>query len=271
MKNFTVYVFALFTLLLISRAAYAQNPGDVLITEFLADPVVVTDANGEWLEMVNVSSVPIDINGWRIKDNGTNNHVINYGGPFLLMPGIPTVFAVNGDINMNGGVTAQYVYSGFNLANAGDEIILTDSSGTVISMVSYNNTVAGKSLGLDPNHYNAIDQSNLSFWCLATTPFGAGDFGTPGAINTTCVLGIGDNTGSTLNSIHVSGGYLNAMITPSSKDEPWQISDMTGRVILSGTMPRNESQLTVPVSHLRNGVYFISLSSSGNSYRFIAR
>ena len=47
----------------------------------------VSDTNGEWFEVVNAGTDPVDINGWTIKDNGSNIHVIANGGPTGAKPG----------------------------------------------------------------------------------------------------------------------------------------------------------------------------------------
>ncbi len=80
----------------------------------------------------------------------------------------------------------HYVYpSNWYLANGDDEVILLDTSLTEIDRVEYDGGTqlpdpTGASMSLiDP----ALDNNVGANWCTASTPFGAGDLGTPGAGN----------------------------------------------------------------------------------------
>src|SRR5690606_2196710 len=48
----------------------------IYITEFMADPLHVSDTNGEWIEIYNPNAHPIDINGWLLRDSSSNYHVL---------------------------------------------------------------------------------------------------------------------------------------------------------------------------------------------------
>lgn len=259
-------------LIFLTSTAVAQftNPGDIVITEFMADPSVVTDASGEWFEILNITTNMIDINGWHIKDNGTDDHIINNGGPLELQPGTILVFANNGDNATNGGITPDYTYSGFTLANTGDEIILVDLFGIVIDSVAYTGTTSGKSWSLDPGHYNATDNDNFAYWCLSTTTYGMGDFGTPSAVNTTCSLNtmtllMNDNGLSIRtidNKLYV---HLNAVV----KIQEWDITDISGKIICSGITPEQVSNFSIPLDKITSGIYFFRIYQMGSALRFI--
>ena len=81
----------------------------------------------------------------------------------------------------------DYVYSGINLSNLWDEIILAYPSGIVIDEVHYDNGTTfpdedGKSMMLlSPNLDNSLGEN----WGVANVIFGAGDYGTPGEPNWT--------------------------------------------------------------------------------------
>lgn len=166
------------------------GPGAVFVTEIMADPSAVTDSNGEWFELHNSSTTTsLDINGWTIKDDGSNSHVINNGGPLLIPPGGFLVLGNNNDAGTNGGVTVHYQYSGFTLSNGDDEIILLNPSGEEIDRVAYNNTFpirAGASIALNPSNFTTSDNDVGANWCAAQTPFGGGDLGSPGSPNPAC-------------------------------------------------------------------------------------
>jgi predicted extracellular nuclease len=166
------------------RPAMAASPGDVVINEIMQNPAAVSDTNGEWFEVYNPTSTGIDINGWTIKDDDFDSHVIANGGPLVIPAGGFLVLGRNADSSLNGGVNVDYQYANFFLSNSGDEVVLLEGS-TEIDRVTYDGGPAfpdpnGASMSLkDP----ALDNNIGANWCTSTTPFGAGDLGTPGAVN----------------------------------------------------------------------------------------
>ena len=113
-------------------------PGTIFVTEMMPNPSAVRDSAGEWFEVFNSrSDVAVDINGWTVRDAGSNVHVIDNGGPLVISPQSFVVLGNNADTTTNGGVAVDYVYSSFTLANSADEIELVDSLGTIIDAVIY--------------------------------------------------------------------------------------------------------------------------------------
>jgi len=121
------------------------------------------------------------VNG--LKFTTHSHHDIDYHDittDFIVPANSHAVLCANSDISENGGVTCDYEYTSFNLGNSGDEIVVSDPNGNVVDEVTYSTSTAGRSLQLDSGHYDHIDNDNLGNWCLATTTFGDGDYGTPG-------------------------------------------------------------------------------------------
>jgi hypothetical protein len=80
------------------------SAGAMFITEIMPNPSAVNDAAGEWLEIYNpVPEVSIDINGWTLRDQGTDFHVIDNGGPLLVPPQGFLVLGRNSDSLTNAG------------------------------------------------------------------------------------------------------------------------------------------------------------------------
>ena len=134
-------------------------PRVVFVTEFMANPSTVNDAEGEWFELYNShSDVGVDINGWTIRDNGTNNHVINNGAP-LIIPSLGfLVLGKVADIEVNGKVPVDYAFSTtFTLSNSEDEILLLDGVGNVIDSLVYDSDLVftGASTSLNPAAFDA--------------------------------------------------------------------------------------------------------------------
>ena len=174
-------------IVLISSTNYSQNAGDIIITEILQNPTG-TDANGEYFELYNTTSSTININGWTIKDNGTESHIIDNGGPLEILAGGYVSLGRNGDTTINGNITHDYIYSNFALGNGDDEIILEAPNATIIDQVYYDESGSnafpdpnGPSMQLDINSYNATDNDTGSNWCASSD-----NYGTPGAMNVVC-------------------------------------------------------------------------------------
>jgi predicted extracellular nuclease len=173
------------------------GPNDVIITEIMQNPSAVSDGLGEWVELYNVTTADIDINGWVLADNDFDRHVIDNGGNPLIIPaGGYLVLGNNADTATNGGVTVGYEFSGYTLSNSADEVVLLNTADLLIDQVEYDNGVTfpdpnGASMALSDV---TLDNNDGANWCESTTPFGAGDAGTPGSEND-CGGGTGSEFG----------------------------------------------------------------------------
>ena len=96
--------------------------GDIVITEFMAQPAAVVDSTGEWVEIYNASEDTLDMSGCALADDGVNYAVIPDGTE--LEPGGFLVFARSDDTSVNGGVTAD-VALGDDFSLNDDLLILT--------------------------------------------------------------------------------------------------------------------------------------------------
>ncbi|NOZ51340.1 MAG: hypothetical protein GXP37_15050, partial [Chloroflexi bacterium] len=160
--------------------------GSVVINEIMQNPSAVSDSKGEWIELYNPTSRDIDIDGWTLKDNDNDSHVIDNGGPLVISAGGYLVLGDNADTASNGGVTVDYSYNGgWYLSNGSDEVVLVDNHAIEVDRVEYDNGATfpdpnGAAMALiDP----ALDNNIGANWCTASTPYGDGDLGTPGAAN----------------------------------------------------------------------------------------
>ena len=163
------------------------QPGDVIVNEIMQNPAAVSDGNGEYVEIYNTTDHNIDINGWIIKDKDGNQHTIDNGAPLMIYSYDYLVLGRDADSTANGGYHCDYQYSDFYLSNSDDEVILVFGS-VIIDSVYYDGGPVfpdpnGASMELDPAYQNGTDNDNGANWYTAYTPFGAGDFGTPGSVN----------------------------------------------------------------------------------------
>lgn len=188
--------------------------GAIIVTEFMVQPQWAADPAGEWIEVYNPGTQPVDINGWFLRDNVLNIHVIDKPGGVIVPAGGYAVLGYSDNVLANGGVKVDYSWSAAGGANIftlnnpplQDEIILSWNN-TVIDQVSYKPKgwacaqsppppgcadigfpiVPGKTLQLDPAQINPVSNDSYLAWCPGKTPYGLGDLGTPGKANATCV------------------------------------------------------------------------------------
>jgi len=162
--------------------------GQIVINEIMQNPSAVADNQGEWFELYNAGSQTVDLNGWTIKDDGSNTFTIS--SSTQITAGGYLVFGINATTSTNGGVTVDYDYpNGFSLGNGDDELVLLDGSSTEQDRVNWDGgpnfpDPTGASMALKATN---LDNNVGSNWCTATTEYGTGspnkDRGTPGAAN----------------------------------------------------------------------------------------
>ena len=171
-----------------AQAGMTPQSGVVIVTEIMPNPSAVPDEAGEWFEVFNDGADALDINGWTIRDQGPDPHIIDNGGPLLVPPKGFLVLGNNADRATNGGIGVDYEYTGIVLNNRGDEIELVDPSGVIADTVTYTGAFVSPeaSANLDPSAFDAIANDFLVNWCLSSSPLPGGGKGTPGRGNDEC-------------------------------------------------------------------------------------
>jgi lamin tail-like protein/flagellar hook capping protein FlgD len=163
----------------------AAAPADIVITEIMQNPDFLFDSNGEWFEVYNAGASTVDMNGWTIKDLGTNIHVIDNGGPLLINPGEYKVLGLDATTMLAEGITLFYQYTAITLGNGDDEVILLDAGLVEIDAVAYDGgTVWPDPTGASMQWTGFGDNNDGSQWVVGGPTFGTGtDIGTPGLLN----------------------------------------------------------------------------------------
>lgn len=166
-----------------SRSIIAPSPGDIVISEFHANPLIVEDELGEWFEIY--SATRVDLNGITFGRNNDEREVegnlgaaecltIEAGGYFLV--------ARLDDAASNGGLPVVDATFDYDLVNGNGSLFL-DYGDDVLDEVAWNTAAAGAASQLDPDFLSVDGNDNPAAFCNATTLYGAGDFGTPGTAN----------------------------------------------------------------------------------------
>jgi len=234
--------------------------GDLVITEFMANPNTLSDSQGEWIEIYNPTSTTYNLETCYLMGSATEIAMIN--APLLAPAGGFITLARTA----SPGFTPDFVYSsGFNLNNSGGDTIalLCPSSGTDVTITeviyttsnSYPSSMPnGSGLALDPAVYTDgdpvvrfIEGDNGNNWCPGSMSYN-GDNGTPGAANMMC--GIGSTALSVYFSEYVEGSSNNKAVEVYNAGRDIQASDCTinrygnGSTTVSGSVQL--SNVTLP-------------------------
>ena len=165
-------------------------PGALIITEVMRDSADEEPDDGEWVELLNPTSNPIDLRGCTLGDAHDDAYLVESVLPVVVAPSEYIVLAGNPDTATNGGLAPAHVWDdGFRMSNLTDEVRLV-CGGTVIDEVGWGIGWPGESgvaMQLDPGVLKASDNDGAESWCNAKTMYGDGsNLGTPGKPNLDC-------------------------------------------------------------------------------------
>jgi len=99
-------------------------PGELVISEFMANPDFVTDDIGEYFELYNPTDSSFNLDGYQIMDDGSDAHIIENGGTLNILPHGFLLFARSQDPVGDGSLTPDYVFKNFTISNGADEIVI---------------------------------------------------------------------------------------------------------------------------------------------------
>ena len=155
----------------------------LVISEVMADPATISDANGEWFELHNPGASTVSLTGFQIAS--ANDASVTITGAVSIPAGGYAVFAKNADNAANGGVNAVFSFGAMNLANnATDWLLIRDNVGALVDSVSWGATPptgasrAKRAMVIDCTPFN-----DARAWGTSTTNYVATNRGTPGLAN----------------------------------------------------------------------------------------
>jgi cysteine-rich repeat protein len=168
--------------------------GALIISEIMTNPAKVADDVGEWIEIKNVSSSPVELNGLMVQTGTLKPIQSPIEGPtaLVLQPGGFALLAASADPAVNGGLpkpTAVYAKVAFSSTAATVSIW---SAGIQLDQVTYGTgwpIVVGKSMALEPTITTGEGNDIPAAWCKGQAIYGDGDFGSPGQANPACLGG----------------------------------------------------------------------------------
>ena len=160
--------------------------GAVVVTEIMPNPSAVGDTVGEWFEVVNTTGLSVNLHGATVSDAAGDAFTV--GSDLWILAGEVALLARDGDPQVNGGMTPDYTYGSWILANDDDEIVI-DHFGVELDRVEYETGWyfgPATAMSLDPDEEDVSANDDPEAWCEAVDPYGLGDLGTPGDPNPEC-------------------------------------------------------------------------------------
>jgi hypothetical protein len=171
------------------RSVSRPHPGELVITEMMADPKAVSDALGEWVEVYAVRDV--DLNGVSLTNEANGRALLDTSRNCLeLRAGTFGVLARSAEPRDNGGLPPVLGTFSFGLSNSAETHALRLSlNGTLLDEVVWTGApMAGVSRQLDSSRQDSLRNDAAESFCPTPEGLGysSGDRGTPGAENRPC-------------------------------------------------------------------------------------
>lgn len=224
------------------------SEGDLVINEFVASndsTSMISDAAGEyddWIEIYNNSTSTIDFSDAYLSDDPDNLLKWKFpSGTTLIKDGYKIIWADKNEDQPG-------LHCNFRLNKAGDQIYLSNSDGSNIDNVEFEEQTA-----------------NIAF---ARNPNGIGDF-----VSQAPTFKANNDTGEPTGTVDL---FHNAQIkiypnpaydyvefsVENTKNESYQfnISSISGQLL--STIRSNNSNANIDISNLRSGFYFVSVTDS---------
>ena len=174
-----------FTSCLLGECVASPGPGDLVITEFLADPAG-TDEMAEWFEIENTSGRRLYVGGLLFSDEGSDRFALPLG--VWIEPDTRIVLSSSAEA-VSGSHVDWSPYGRFSLSNSADEIVIEFDS-VEIDRVEWSSgwtLPEARSTSLSDRAVDDELNDDPLRWCASVELYGdGGNTGTPGAGNGIC-------------------------------------------------------------------------------------
>jgi hypothetical protein len=167
-----------------ARAPVPPTAGQLVITEFMANPKAVDDTKGEWIELLAMAA--FDLNGVELRNEDTGRTTFASADCLSVAAGDLLLFARSTDPAQNGGLENVKAAFGFSLSNSGARAIVVAHGADELDRITYGAVGDGVSRQLDPGSLDATANDADTTWCNGTDALASGDKGSPGAPNRSC-------------------------------------------------------------------------------------
>ncbi len=216
--------------------------GDLRITEAMPFPEVSAASFGQWVELRNTLTTPVELEGILIASRSSAPDGGTVLPPRVLMPGEFMVLGQSTDVTQTGGAAVQLVLNDVPLGTTDTVRLLVQ--GTAVASLSWDGGVLAESIFAPDGLLVAPrpDGGTFTVTCPRSQNFGPnGAFGTPGAANEPC-------------------GYVLTNIPGAFTPSPMG-SQIFGS--LSGTEGYGNGVLPAPFTYFGTSYTAFSLSNNG--------
>jgi len=189
-----------------TRALVSPGAGDLLITEFHANPDSVDDADGEWIEVR--ANATFDLNGLEVRREADDDPVAIEAGDCIAMEAgdyavIARGFEGNGGLPVVDGLFSQSLVNSNGRLSVGID-------GEELDVITWSSSTAGVATQLAPGLTDPSENDDEANWCDSTEAYGDGDLGSPGTANGAC--------GGVGNGMCLDGDTERKLVAPSMGD-----------------------------------------------------
>jgi spore coat protein CotH len=221
----------------------SPNAGDVVINEFLADNLtsILSDYSeyADWIELYNNTSSSLNLLGLYLSDDLMNQTKYQFPDTAVIQPN--SYLIIWADEN---NITSSYLHCNFKLSTAGEQLILSNSFGTILDSLSYGPQTTDITYGRCPDGTGA-------FTALTSPSFGA----------TNCVVGIdeiGNSASAFIYPNPASGQFVLITKNIFSHSIKVDIDNLLGQCVYSRTFPADGSIIISPA--LSDGIYIVKVN-----------
>ncbi len=204
--------------------------GQIIINEISYNPCGMQgfDNNCEFMEIYNAGETAVDLSGW-----STDDPAFTFPAGTTIAAGEYILMTVNDSFsgctwtNPAPAGVQMYVWTGGNLGNTGESVVLSDAAGTLQDIFTYSDTDCGADGNCYSLQYNGVgDNSDCTSWEFQVP--------TPGAENISgdlCELDLfpgdpcDDGDPNTINDVFVFATCTCEGVIPDCPDLPANIGD----------------------------------------------
>lgn len=164
---------------------FQQDPsiekGNIIVTEFMANPTGLPDALAEYVEIYNASDKTINLTGYRIETSQSSEIIMDAE----VEPEEYKILCASQDPAGNGGIEGCLSIEKLPaITNSGGSITIKNRFGFTEDIVEYTSTREGVANELSVEHLDAESNNSAAFWGDSQNLYTSDNYGTPSSKNT---------------------------------------------------------------------------------------
>jgi hypothetical protein len=240
---------------------YVPCTESLIFSEINYKSAAAADA-GDWVEIRNISTTPIDLTGWKFRDdddthtfNIPSNTVLNFNEHFVLVAN-PALFSSRFPLVSNFAGPL-----GFGLSSAGEAIRLFDPSGKLYQSVVYDEAAPWPQ-GANGNGYTLELVDQAGNFCSPANWMDGCPEGSPGMLYFFPCAPTGLEDLSVSENFVVSpnpnqGNFSLIFESSVQQTKLVEVVNTMGEMVYSNPLASNTTRMDINLSQLAKGLYFV--------------